>query len=199
MRTVIKADSCKSEKGYSIVELLVALGMGMVALAAFYSVFSVQSRRLSVEEQIVEMQQNVRNGMDVMIAEVRMAGYDPTGAGNFDGITCDTTQLRVKLDLDGDGSVTGANEDVIYKYDSANLRITRNTGGGAQPFMENIQAFSFQYLDSNGNVTTDPAQVRQVKISVTGRTAKRDPDWPSNGGYRTYTLTSYVTPRNLYY
>ena len=103
------------------------------------------------------------------------------------------------MDLDGDGSVTGANEDVIYKYDSANLRITRNTGGGAQPFMENIQAFSFQYLDSNGNVTTDPAQVRQVKISVTGRTAKRDPDWPSNGGYRTYTLTSYVTPRNLYY
>lgn len=199
MRTEIKGGSCKGDKGYSLIELLVALGVGMVALAAFYSVFSVQSQRLNVEEQIVEMQQNVRNGMDIMIAEVRMAGYDPTGARNFYGITCSPTQLEVKADLDGDGSVTGANEDVIYKYDSANLRITRNTGGGAQPFMENIQAFSFQYLDSGGNVTTDPAQVRQVKISVTGRTAKRDPDWPSNGGYRTYTLTSYVTPRNLYY
>jgi hypothetical protein len=39
--------------------------------------------------------------------------------------------------------------------------------------------------------------IRQIKITITARTAKPDPDYTANGGYRTYTLTSYLTPRNL--
>jgi len=37
----------------------------------------------------------------------------------------------------------------------------------------------------------------KVKITLTARTAGIDPNYPTNGGYRTYTLTSVITPRNL--
>jgi len=36
-----------------------------------------------------------------------------------------------------------------------------------------------------------------VKITIRARTAKRDPNYPLNDGFRTYTLTSMISPRNL--
>ena len=186
------------ERGFSLVELLVALGVGMIALAAFYGVFTIQNKRFNIEEQVAEMQQNVRAGVETITMDVRMAGYDPAGVANFSGITVSSTQLELKFDLDGNGAIAGA-EDVIYKFDSANKRITRNIGGGDQPFMENVQAFTFAYLDSAGNVTNTSSLVRQIRISITGKTNKPDPAYTANGGYRTYTLTTYVTPRNLFY
>jgi hypothetical protein len=41
------------------------------------------------------------------------------------------------------------------------------------------------------------ANIRQVSISITARTAKPDPNYTSNGGYRTYTVTATITPPNL--
>jgi hypothetical protein len=129
-----------------------------------------------------------------------MARYDPSGVnsdadtGNdFVGVFVDATQLEIQADLDGDGAIDGTSEEnIIYAFDSANNRITRNTGGGDQPFVENVQAFTFVYLDENGDDPPTAADVRAIRISITGRTAK-----PHNGGYRTYTLTSVVTARNL--
>jgi hypothetical protein len=36
-----------------------------------------------------------------------------------------------------------------------------------------------------------------VSISITARTAKPDPNYTSNSGYRTYTVTATITPPNL--
>ncbi len=197
--------SCFGKRGFSLVELLVALAIGMIVLAAFYGVFAVQNRRFSIEEQVAETQQNVRAGMDTMVMEVKMAGYDPAGlnsdadpANDFDGITVNATQIEIKADLNGDGVISGG-DDVIYRLDAANHRITRNSGAGNQPFAENIESFTFAYLDADGNVTATSSAVRQVDLTITGRTAMADPTYPTNGGYRTYTLTSRVVPRNLDY
>ncbi|PJA48992.1 MAG: hypothetical protein CO171_06110, partial [Syntrophobacterales bacterium CG_4_9_14_3_um_filter_49_8] len=82
------------------------------------------------------------------------------------------------------------------------FEIRRDTGGGRQEFALNIQTFTFNYLDSDGNPTTTTANIRQMRITITARTAKPDPDYtdPTYGDhYRRYTLTSLVTPRNLAY
>ncbi len=42
-----------------------------------------------------------------------------------------------------------------------------------------------------------PGNGSKVKITLTARTAGIDPNYPTNGGYRTYILTSVITPRNL--
>ena len=44
--------------------------------------------------------------------------------------------------------------------------------------------------------SSDEANIRQVQITITAKTAKPDPNYSANDGYRTYTLTSVVTLRN---
>jgi len=201
--------------GFSLVELVVALGIGLVVVVAMHNVFALQNRTFACQEQVVEMQQNVRAAMDLMSREVRMAGYDPCGLNadadphnNFFGITVNSAQLQIKADLNGRtplsndcqapylGIDASSQENVIYAYDAAKKKITRNIGAGAQSFAENMDDFSFEYIDADGNVTASSASVRQVRLTITGRTAKPDPAYAANGGYRTCTLTSLVALRN---
>jgi hypothetical protein len=107
----------------------------------------------------------------------------------------------IQADLDSDGAISTsstANEQIRYVFDSANQRITRAVGSGsAQILAEHISAFSFGYLDTNGTATTVAANIRQVSISITAITAKPDPNYTSNGGYRNYIVSATITPGNL--
>lgn len=170
------------------------MGIGLAVLAAVVGTFITQSKYLNVQEQINEMQQNARGAMDIMVREIKMAGYRPVG-GAVVGVTYNIAQLKIQADLDGNGDSLGANEDITYSFDNANLRIMRNSGGN-QILAENIQNFTFQYLDANGDVMTGPGAIRQVRLNITARTARID---PNSGGFRTYDLTAVVTPPNLAY
>ncbi len=204
-------------RGFTLVEMMIAMAVGLVVLGTMYSTFTVQNKTFSDQEEIVAMQQNVRAGMDMMAREIGMAGYDPCrvnsdsdSSNNFSGVTVNSTQLQIKADLDGNDPISHncqspykgidltGEENIVYAFDATNKQITRNIGGGAQPFVENVQSFTFEYLKSDGITTaTAPADVRRIRITITGRTAKPDPSYSANGGYRTYTLTSVIAPRNL--
>lgn len=201
-----KADSLYAgPRGFSLVEMLIAMAVGLVVLGATYSTFTIQNKTFTNQEEIVAMQQSVRAGMDMMAREIGMAGYDPTrvnsdtnSANNFSGVTVNTSQLQIKADLNGDGAIDATSqENIVYALDATNKQITRNIGAGAQSFVENVDAFTFEYLKSDGTSATTSAEVRQIRITITGRTAKPDPSYSANGGYRTYTLTSVIAPRNL--
>jgi type IV pilus assembly protein PilW len=192
------------ESGFTLVELLISMTISLIILAALSSTFLMQRKIYDVQEQIVEMVQTARAAMDMMTREIRMAGYDPTGAG-FDGITYDADQLEIKADMyetnntgNPDGDTDDSNEHIKYTMDSDYpFEIRRNTGGGRQEFALNIQSFTFEYLDSAGNATTTTADIRQIRITIKARTSKADADYSANNGYRTHTLTSLITPRNL--
>ncbi len=199
------------ELGFTLVELLIAMTIGLVILAALSSTFLMQRKIYDVQEQIAEMVQTARAAMDMMTREIRMAGYDPAGvnsdmdtSNDFNGIpyNADTSTIDVYTDLNnipGIDNPSGSYEHITYLYDSANNQIDRNTntGSGNQPFAENIDEFSVLYQNSDGNATTTTANIRQIKITITARTSRPDPDYSANNGYRTYILTSFVTPRNL--
>ena len=169
-----------AKKGFTLIELLIAMALALVIITALSSTFISQRKTYAVQEQVSEMIQGARAAMDMMSREVKMAGFAPTGydsqfetdptvaqtaskmqrtdptAARFVGIPYDTTQLEIIADLNGDGETDGtatnndANEEIIYTYDSANKQIDRNTGGGPQPFAENIQSFTFEYYDGAG-------------------------------------------------
>ena len=196
------------ERGFTLVELLIGMAVGLIVLGAIASTFIIQSRSLDVQEQVAEMVQTARAAMDMMSREIRMAGYNPTGA-TFDGITYHATQLQILADFRGnndgdppDGLPNDPNEDITYTYDNPNDRIDRKTGAGQpQPFAENIQAFNFVYLKADGvtevSSSADNDEIRQIRLTITARTGKPDPNYGVNWGYRTYTLTSVITPPNL--
>lgn len=189
----------ESACGFTIVELLISMAIGLIIITALTSTFVTQRQSYDVQQQITAAVQMARAAMDMMSREIRLAGYDPTGAG-FNGIPYDTSQLQVLADLDGDGATTSSNENIAYAFYGETDQIKRKTGNGYfQPFAEDAQAFSFDYLDSEGNSTYISADIRQVRISLTIRTEKPDPEYSSNGGYRTVKLSSFITPRNLWF
>lgn len=197
--------SVNSSRGLTLIELMVALTIGMIVLGALTATFILQRKAYSTQEQTIEMTQIARAAMDMIVREVRMAGYcnsanpmqrfssiDP----HFVGIPATDSHLEILTDLNGDGDTDDTNEHIIYTFDSVNRMIRRNTGGGAQPFAENIQAFSFVYLDGHDIPATTDAAVRKIGISITARTVKSDSHDPGAGA-GTLTLVEAVFPRNL--
>jgi type IV pilus assembly protein PilW len=191
--------------GFTLVELMVTLAIGMVVMAAVTTTFISQTRFYSAQEQINEMEQNARGAIDIMTREIKMAGYDPTGAGFAKVTTFTSTQLAFQTDYDGSGgplsNVAANNEKIAYAYDSTNRQINRTAGSGGsgqtQTLADNITAATFTYYKADGSTATVATDIRQIKISITARTAKPDPNFSSNGGYRTYQLTATITPVNL--
>ena len=191
-------------QGFTLVEVLLALALSSLTIGAIYSIYVSQVRNQVVRENILDMQQQARAALDLVSRELKMAGYDPRGVnrdqlgGNdFYGVTVDSTKLIIKADLNGNGIPTNSNESIVFSHDASTLTLRRDTGGGRQPLGESIEAFSLKYFDGEGKPTTQSENVRQVELSITARTEKADPHYPQNGGYRTITLRSRVTPRNL--
>src|SRR4030043_789378 len=65
----------KGCKGLTLIELLVAMAISAVLIAAMYRTFIGQHRTYMVQEQVVDMQQNVRVAINRMMREIRMAGF----------------------------------------------------------------------------------------------------------------------------
>jgi len=64
------------EKGITLIELLVALIICAVVIAGIYRVFIAQSRAYVVQDQVVEIQQNIRSVMESLVRDLRMTGFD---------------------------------------------------------------------------------------------------------------------------
>jgi len=198
----------KRERGFTLIELLIAMAISLVVLTSLSSAFISQRKTYDVQENITAMVQEARAALDMISREAKMAGYDPTGVGIVGIPISETDQLRIVADLNGDGDTLDSHEIITYKEDGENKQIDRATGssGTDQPFAENIQSFTFEYLESDGTTevtdAADVANIRQIEITITARTADEDPNYthpnPTYGdGYRRYTLTSRITPPNL--
>ncbi|GJL58611.1 MAG: hypothetical protein NPIRA03_14680 [Nitrospirales bacterium] len=195
--------SIGASQGYTLVEVVVALGLSLLTVNVVYALYIQELKAQSVREQILDMQQQARVVVDLVTREILMAGYDPRGVNrdtdltnDFEGITYDPEKLSIRADINGNGITNDANESIVFVYDAKTQVLRRNTGGGNQPFGEDIEAFVVDYLDRGGNSTTNSKAIRQVRISVTARTSRPDPQYAKNGGYRTVTLHSRITMRN---
>ena len=182
------------QTGFSLIELLAGILISAVLLASLYSVFFSQQEAFSAQEQIAEMSQNIRAAQDLMTREIRLAGYK-TSTSTFSGIaTATSDSIRILADLNQNGDTADENEDITYTYNSAAKQICRN--GVGLPVADNITSLSFLYTLKDGTVTSapaNPADIRKITLSITARTNHPD----RSGSYRSITLSSDVTPRNL--
>ncbi len=194
-----------TQRGVTLTELLVALAVGMVIIGTVYGVHLLQVRQQRVQEDVLAMQQTTRAALDMMVREIRMAGYDPMGvnrdaihSNDFHGIVFHPTELRIRADLNGNGVVTDSKESIVYLYDDTTSTLRRKVGkGGRQPVAEHIESFHFTCLDAQGRPTVHTPGIRAVEVQVTSRAEHADSRYPENDGYRTFTLRSRVAPRNL--
>ena len=130
----------KEHNGFTLIELVLAVFMLTITMAAFYSVFRMQTRSLKGQENRLEAQQTARAALDFMVREIRNARYNPLDEDNGDscgdgaagrpGIVEATDKIiHFSYDWTGDGDCNDANENI--KFTIAGNDITRQADGGA--------------------------------------------------------------------
>jgi prepilin-type N-terminal cleavage/methylation domain-containing protein len=150
-------DDMKNRKGFTLVEILAAMFIGLFLLGSIYvSMVSGQKSSLALENKITA-HQDTRAVLEVMATEISMASYnsnfipniwlDPAGCKNpspnqaYKGIqAADANSITVEMDTDNSGVVgDSSNEVITYLYDPANQQITRATNcGGAVSFLGDV-------------------------------------------------------------
>lgn len=116
--------------GFTLVELLITMVVSGVIMTGVYSAYVAQQRTATAQDQVTEMQQNIRAAMTILSSDLRMAGYDPTkdadagfaetGASFSNGaatpvstsVESSATQIAFTADLDEDGAIDEKAEDI---------------------------------------------------------------------------------------
>jgi len=194
-------------KGFTFIEVLIAMAIAGVVMGAIYSIFITSNRSYRTQDSVADAQQRVRVGIDFITHDLRLAGLDPIGPATdlIDGAgagikQATATNLRLTADLDLNGVIdTPLNQErITYDYDAASRTLRRKLYEGTpsesawQPLIEDVSALIFTYLGSDGSVTATPADIRMVDITMTcqGTDAQGQPI--------NRTLTARVICRNLY-
>ncbi len=160
----------RKEHGFTLVELLVAMAITAVVMAAVYSLYKTQQDSYIAQDQVVEMQQNVRASLYQMARDLRMAGFNPQRAPNVGGFvtqlpddgggttTTDSTNIAFTIDQDANGviDIDADDEQIAYRLDNATsaLQKFRVSDDTWQTVAYNISAVDFIYLDPNGTDIT---------------------------------------------
>lgn len=139
--------------GFSLVELLVGMTfLGLYGLVV-HQFCSAMVRGVRVLEVASEAQEAARLGVQLIVADVREAGFSP-GGPLPDGVRrAGRDAFAIARDLDGDGDVSDANERVSYQYAADRHALLRAQGDApAQPLLSDLadDGLTFSYLAADG-------------------------------------------------
>ena len=85
-----------SQKGFTLIELLVALVLSFILIGAIYGTFTAQQKAYSIQDQVAEAQQNARMAMNILLRDIRMAGYGMPDLGIIIGGTTYSNAIMIK-------------------------------------------------------------------------------------------------------
>lgn len=190
----------EQSQGFTLIELLVAMAIFGIVMAGIYTVYHSQQKAYQIQMQVSAMQQNLRAATLFLEREIRMAGYDPTKNNTARIITANAISVRFTMDLNGDGDVTDADEDILYSlYDAdgdGDMDLGRTVNGVLSLLAENMDALNFVYLDKNGLITTVLNNIRSVQLTLVARAGQRDTSMVNNQAYRNQQGTVIYTGPN---
>jgi len=196
--------------GFTLIETIVAMLMLSITMAAFYSVYRMQTRSLKGQENRLEAQQTARSALDFMVRELRNARYNPEVEENGDScgdgvadkpgiVTATATTIHFSYDANGDGDCADTGENVKYSF--AGSDVTRTADGSAEVLTDgNATGLTLAYFAQDGTpLTTFPLSeaardsIQRVSISVTIDSKNMADKF---GGALSATMTTNVDLRN---
>lgn len=151
-----------NNKGFTLLELFVSMLLGMLVIVLIYAIHNMQQDTFKRETMKLSSQRNLRNSLNLMETEIRMAGYDRMETDLF-GITevrMDANSngaITFTLDdgnaghanngtLDGDETITYALYDSPMTASTGNFDLGRTEGGGGTELLaEGIEALGFAF------------------------------------------------------
>jgi type IV pilus assembly protein PilW len=136
-------------KGFSLIELMIAMAVGSIVMVLLYSTFQAQQKSVTAQQLGVEMQQNIRAAMSLMKREIRMAGYDPAASDGFDndgangvddpgessGATITSAAgdfIQFTFDNNGNGDTIDSSESLTYRFTTGDADLDGIADDGAE-------------------------------------------------------------------
>jgi prepilin-type N-terminal cleavage/methylation domain-containing protein len=216
----MKIKSMVNEKGVTLIELLVVMVIAGIIIGGIYRLFITQSKAYTIQDQVAEVQQGIRNATEILLRDLRMTGFDDD---NNPGITFTyPPQINQDVYILGDNSITVNYEyfdrntlqyqrhTVAYWVDAPSSSLIRqltinNVASPQETLLENVDALIFTYgvdTDADGNVNNwvsagavGTSKVIAIRVQLTARPDQTNPDVQKMVSPR--TLDSIVTLRNL--
>ena len=210
-KSIIRTVSLKNSfRGFTLVEMVLALAISTIVLAAVYSVFTIANKNFTTQNAAASVQQNLRSAIRLMARDIRHAGLDPSRSDNF-GITY-ASQSKIRFTMDRDtynGIVDEANlEEITYDFQNDQDQVVQTLYEGkpsenTAALIRNITNLNFSYRDADNTDLIDSglspprvpsdklADIRTVVISVTHQEQAGRDKMVSR------TLTRRVECRNL--
>jgi type IV pilus assembly protein PilW len=205
-----------NSKGMTLIELMVALVICTILIGGIYRLFVSQSRAYTVQDQVVEVQQNTRATMEIMLRDLRMTGFDNDRTA---AVIVPSPPL-----VPEDHAIT-----VMYEQNNALRQVSYRVDGGArllrqetingvsntEALLENVNALNFSYgTDENEDgimddrdgdqvlglgdwvpqTTVQNRKVIAVRVNLTARPTQVNQDLQNTAPR---TLVSAITLRNL--
>jgi prepilin-type N-terminal cleavage/methylation domain-containing protein len=186
----------RKEKGFTLVELLVAMAISGIVVAAVYTAFVTQQKSYTVQNQVAETQQNARVGLDLIAREVRMAGYgqpawsmnaDTDGDGDDEAVTDPVTVV--------DGGGDPDRITVIGCFDTApgTLSVAASMGNTTLTLQNSDEASKFNTTTKNNIFIGGLENAKITNISGRTLTIDIDPTTSGNQGLaRSYSTGAEV-------
>jgi len=159
--------------GCSLVELLVALGLGLAIAVGVVAAIGTSLRHLTAVALRTEVDDIAYLALETFTLDVRRAGYDPRATGIDTLIEATSTRLGTQADLDGDGSIdTSSEEHTTLACDLPGGRLSRILGAQSLPLANGVTACAFTYVDATGAPLVvppgglDAANRRRVRLAT---------------------------------
>ncbi|MBU1947346.1 MAG: prepilin-type N-terminal cleavage/methylation domain-containing protein [Candidatus Eisenbacteria bacterium] len=205
MRTPLKASS----RGFTVVELLVAVVILAIVATGLYGVLYRTRDSYDLQRDIVEMRDNTRIALQTVSDDFRHVSYgkDPTQpsihyAGpdsvtfiaDIDNTITGAELISYFLGSDGDPDTPNPNDTVLMKTiaDSGGVAIY----SAPQAYGLAMDGIQFRYFNGQGvelaNPVPSPEQIGEIEILVKGMTKR-----PQGEQYQEMTLSTTIYPRNL--
>jgi Tfp pilus assembly protein PilE len=198
--------------GFTIVELLIALFLTALVSTAIYSVYNIYYKQSTIQDMVLEAQQNARVAVNLMEREMMNAGYAAGTADMIPGATGSSVRfIYTDPSTDSSMSATAGNRlEVEYalatvagvQYLTRKMdNLTTSTTGSTEQVIPYVNAFTVTYYDVNGTELSLPFAdqdarntIRFITINIVTETKNNIPGTSSK---KTYMLETHIRLRNI--
>jgi type IV pilus assembly protein PilW len=191
-----------SQLGFTLIELLITVAISGILMAGVYTAFISQQNSYLAQEQVAEVQQNIRAGLDVMVRDMRMAGYDPDSSGAYGIAAANNSRFEFTLDdPDNPGTALSIAYD-LYAPGHGGVALGRSENSGLRNSVaEDIESLEFFYVLDDGTEVLAPTSaqledIRSVQISILASARQPDRNYTHTDTYTTASGVTWTPPND---
>ncbi|MFA5032100.1 MAG: prepilin-type N-terminal cleavage/methylation domain-containing protein [bacterium] len=183
-----------NKKGLTMIELIVTLVILGIIMTLAISLQIHNQQLYKRETSLIDLRTNVRGALDIMVEDLRSAGFNPEEApapAFTPGVVdAQSNLIWIRTDTDTDG-VYDIGEEIGYSISDGNLYKNKNMNGVTDTSIiaRGIDYLEFRYMDNKSVEFTSPVAVasldsiKTIKIIIVGKTLKRFLNYIESGNY----------------